>query len=219
MATHAALVTRRRRAELLRGIYVILNEGTRPLELARAVLDAGVRILQYRAKLGIVPERLRALRALTNERNALLILNDDWRAAIEFDCDGVHLGPEDDGFERIAPVREHLSERLIGLSCGTTDEVRRANAAGVDYLGVGSVYATASKDDAGEPIGLAGLQRLASMSNAPVAAVGGITALTLPEVRRSGAAMAAVISMVAAAPEPERAARDLIDAWNLGTCD
>lgn len=212
------LVERRRRAELLRGIYVILNEEPRALELAQAVLDAGIRILQYRAKRGIVPERLRALRALTRERDALLILNDDWRATVEFDCDGVHLGPQDDGFESVAPVRDRLSERLIGLSCGTAAEVRGANAAGVDYLGVGSVCATSSKSDAGAPIGCDGLSALVSISAVPVAAVGGITPAALPEIRRSGAAMAAVISVVAAAADPRCAARELVDAWNRGIC-
>ena len=97
-----------------------------------------------------------------------------------FDCDGVHLGPGDAGFERVAPVREALPQRLIGLSCATIEEVRAANASGVDYIGVGSVYATPSKSDAGAPIGTAGLGALANASAVPAAAVGGITASTLP---------------------------------------
>jgi thiamine-phosphate pyrophosphorylase len=223
VATHAAglgAITRRRRAELLRGIYVILNEEPRMLELASAVLDAGVRIVQYRAKGGIAGEHLSALRALTRQRDALLILNDDWRAAVQFDCDGVHLGPEDDGFARVAVVAElRSSERLIGLSCGTTDEVRGANAAGVDYLGAGAIYATLSKHDAGAPIGVQGLRALVAESAAPVAAVGGITAARLPEIRASGAAMAAVISAISAAADPRAAARELLSAWNRGTWD
>lgn len=215
MATNATpQLTRARRAALLQGIYVIVNETPRALELARAVIDAGVRILQYRAKTGIVPQRLRDLRALTRRREALLILNDDWRSAIEYDCDGVHLGPGDEGFDRVGPVRIVMADRIVGLSCATTDEVRAANAAGVDYLGVGSIYATASKDDAGEPIGLPGLRALVKISAGPVAAIGGISATTVSDVRVSGAAMAAVIGAVATASDPSRAARALIDAWN-----
>ena len=215
MATHApARITRQLRGQLLRGIYVILNEEPRLLDLARAVLDAGVRIVQYRAKAGIVAQRVDRLRALTRERDALLIMNDDWRAADRFDCDGVHLGPGDAGFDRIAPVRAALPQRLIGLSCGTIDEVHAANASGVDYVGVGSVYATRSKSDAGAPIGMAGLWALVNASAVPAAAVGGIAASTLPEIRRTGAAMAAVISAISGAPEPRRAARALIEGWN-----
>ena len=212
MATNAApRVTRRQRAELLRDIYVIVNEDARAIELAQAVLAAGVRILQYRAKTGLSPDRLRALRALTRERDALLIMNDNWQAAVEFDCDGVHLGPDDAGFESLASVRAMLPERLIGLSSGTIAEAKAARDA--DYLGVGSIFATGSKNDAGEPIGLDGLQAIAACTRLPVAAVGGLTAARLPEVRRSGAAMAAVISAVAGAPAPRRAARELIEAW------
>ena len=212
MATNAAArVTRRQRAELLRDIYVIVNEDARAIELAQAVLTAGVRILQYRAKTGLSGDRLRALRALTRERDALLIMNDNWRAAVEFDCDGVHLGPDDAGFDRVASVRAMLPERLIGLSSGTIAEAKAAGDA--DYLGVGSIFATGSKNDAGEPIGLDGLQAIAACTLLPIAAVGGLTAARLPEVRRSGAAMAAVISAVAGAPAPRCAARELIEAW------
>ncbi len=215
MATHAtARVTRSSRGLLLRGIYVILNDGPRLLELAGAALDADVRIIQYRAKAGIVRAHVRVLRALTRERDALLIMNDDWRAADEFECDGVHLGPGDAGFERVATVRSALPQRLIGLSCGTIDETRAANASDVDYAGVGCVYATSSKDDAGAPIGTDGLRALVDASAIPVAAVGGIAAATIPEVRRSGAAMAAVISAISQAAHPQRAARKLVEAWN-----
>ena len=110
----------------------ILNDDLQALELARAVLDAGVRIVQYRAKNGIRSECARALRKLTRERDALLILNDDWRAAVAYDCDGVHLGPDDDGFATVAAVRNMMQERLIGLSCGTPDEVRDAGESDVD---------------------------------------------------------------------------------------
>lgn len=202
------------RAALLHGIYVILNAGLRIPVLANAVLDAGVRVVQYRAKAGIDAAQLEQLRRLTAEYDALLILNDDWRAAMAFDCDGVHLGPDDDGFTKVAAVREALPDGLIGLSCGTLEEVRASNAAGVDYLGVGSVYTTVSKNDAGPPIGAGVLRTLVSAATMPVAAIGGITAATIPEVRRAGAAMAAVISCISAAHDPEQAARELIAAWN-----
>ena len=83
-------VARHERAQRLCGIYAILNEAPGLLELARAVLDAGVKLVQYRAKGGIVPKNLGILRAMTSESDALLMLNDDWRVAVEFECDGVH---------------------------------------------------------------------------------------------------------------------------------
>lgn len=214
MATDAPeRLTRARRAALLHGIYAILNDSERTLELARAALDGGVRILQYRAKAGIHAQRLRDLRILTRESAALLIVNDDWRAAAAFDCDGVHLGPEDDGFASVVHVRAALPERLVGLSCCTLEEVRAADAGDADYTGIGSVYATASKIDAGEPIGVDGLRRLAAATSLPVAAVGGITLATLGDVRDAGAAMAAVISAISSAQNPREAARELVTRW------
>lgn len=214
MAAHAAArVTRAQRAVLLRGIYAIVNESERAPKIAQGVLDAGVRVVQYRAKQGLVAERLFSLRSLTRRYDALLILNDDWRAANDFDCDGVHLGPDDPGFAAPAALRAALGERLIGLSCGTVEEAQLADAAGVDYAGVGSVYATGSKVDAGEPIGIEGLLRVASATSLPVAAIGGVSAANLPQVRRTGVAMAAVISAVAG-DDPYRAAQQLVAMWN-----
>jgi thiamine-phosphate pyrophosphorylase len=214
MATHApSRVTRSQRAELLRGIYVILNETPQTLELARAVLDAGVRLIQYRAKRGVRPESLRELRRLTCARDALLIVNDDWRAATKFDCDGVHLGPDDEGFSTVESIRPAMRERLIGLSCGTPREVDEANEQDVDYLGIGPVFATSSKSDAGAPLQVQGLRRLAGATRHPVAAIGGIDRSNLGEIARSGVAMAAVISAVASTPQPRAAAAQLAALW------
>jgi len=212
MATHATPhVTH---AALLRGIYAIVNEGgADPLAIAGASLRAGVRIVQYRAKGGVVVDTLRALRRLTRQHEAFLIVNDDWRAALAFDCDGVHLGPDDDGFANVAPVRAALGRRLIGLSCGTADEARAAGTS-VDYLGVGCVFPTGSKDDAGAPIGIEGLLSVARATPLPVAAIGGITAQNLSAVRDAGVAMAAVISAIAGDAEPAAAAAALVRIWN-----
>ena len=214
MATPApARQTRAARADLLHGIYAILNDEMRTLDLARAVLDAGVRIVQYRAKNGIRSECARALRELTRERDALLILNDDWRAAIACDCDGVHLGPDDDGFAAAA-VRHAMQERLIGLSCGTAGEIRDAGGSDVDYLGIGPVFETGSKSDAGRPLGIDGLRSLVRQTLLPVAAIGGITIAHLAEIRHSGVAMAAVISAVASAAQPRAATERLVSRWS-----
>jgi thiamine-phosphate pyrophosphorylase len=213
MATDApSRVTRTQRAALLFGIYAILNEEAGVVGRAEAILAAGIRIIQYRPKSAFRSETLRRLRSLTYRRDALLILNDDWRRAVEFDCDGVHLGPGDDGFDEPPAVRAAAKERLIGLSCGTPGEVARASASDVDYLGVGSVFITSSKADAGTPIGLAGLRGLAAQTSLPVAAIGGIGPENLAEVRGTGVAMAAVLSALCA-PDVRIAARRLLRTW------
>jgi len=214
VAAHAPSALRARRAALLRGIYVILNEGEQVVKRGTSVVNAGVRVVQYRAKGGVNAMHLGALRRLTRAHEALLILNDDWAAGLAFDCDGVHVGPHDAGFDAVATVRDAMPHGLIGLSCGTPDEVRRANSQSVDYLGIGSVYATASKSDAGPPIGIEGLRALARLSRAPVAAIGGINGERLCEIRATGVAMAAVIGAVEMARDAGNAAQDLIARWN-----
>jgi thiamine-phosphate pyrophosphorylase len=206
-------VTRAERAALLHGIYVIVNDEPAPAQLAAASLEAGVRIVQYRAKRGADARAARELRSLTRRYDALLVMNDAVEAALEFDCDGVHLGPDDRGFADVARVRAVLGDRLIGLSCGTVAEIRSAAAGGADYAGVGPVYATASKSEAGTPIGIDGLREIAAASALPVAAIGGINAYNLADVRAAGVAMAAVISAVAQAADPSAAARALVEAW------
>ncbi len=213
-ALTSARVERQRRSALLRGIYVILNENERALTTAQGVLAAGVTVIQYRAKNGIHQQHLESLVRLVRERDALLVVDDDWRAALDAGCDGVHLGPDDDGFADVAPIRRANPAWIVGLSCGTAGEAMHAAASDVDYIGVGSVYATPSKADAGAPIGIEGLMRVARATPLPVAAIGGIGAQNLVAIRDTGVAMAAVISAIAGDANPERAARRLVEIWN-----
>jgi thiamine-phosphate pyrophosphorylase len=207
-------MTRAQRAALLHGIYAIVNDDANVLRLTQAILAGGVRIVQYRAKRGIAADRAHALRELTRAYGALFILNDAWQEADTYDADGVHVGPEDAQPPELTRIRSALGDRLLGFSCGTADEARTAARAGADYLGAGAVYATISKADAGEPIGIAGLRGVAAAANLPVAAIGGITLDRLTEIRQSGVPMAAVISAIANAPQPQAAAAALVRAWN-----
>jgi thiamine-phosphate pyrophosphorylase len=111
-------------------------------------------------------------------------------------------------------IREMLENRVIGVSCGTEEEARGAEAGGADYIGVGCVFPTGSKADAGDPIGIEGLVRVASATRLPVAAIGGITLENLPQVRATGVAMAAVISAISHATNPQSAAAELVQIWN-----
>ncbi len=206
-------VTREAARALLHGPYAIVNETSGARALVEAALAAGFRIVQYRAKEGIDRARLRAFADLAHASGALAIGNDDWRAAREAGCDGVHLGPGDDGFEDPARVRAAWPEAIVGLSIGSPDEARLADLGAVDYLGVGAVFATASKADAGAPIALAGLRALADATDLPICAIGGITAERLAGVRASGAAMAATIAAIEKAADPAEAARRFVAAW------
>jgi thiamine-phosphate pyrophosphorylase len=207
LAPHA-LVSR------LHGIYAIVNERPGAVAITRAALDGGARIVQYRAKSGIVPQHARAMRELTRNAGALFLLNDEWRSVNDYDADGVHVGPEDAQPHEMRLIRETLARRIIGVSCGTEEEARAAESAGADYIGAGCVFPTGSKADAGDPIGIAGLMRVAGATRLPVAAIGGITLRNLPEIRAANVAMAAVISAISSAPDPQAATAQLVRVWN-----
>ncbi|HEY8314049.1 MAG TPA: thiamine phosphate synthase [Candidatus Baltobacteraceae bacterium] len=208
-------MTRAYLAQRLHGIYAIVNEGPGDaVELTRAILDGGARIVQYRAKSGIVPSHAQAMRELTRAAGALFILNDTWRAVAAYDADGVHVGPDDVGPGDITEIRKALPEQLIGLSCGTAAEGRAAEGSDVDYIGVGSIFATPSKADAGEPIGIAGLRAVTGHCRLPVAAIGGIGHESIREVALTGVAMAAVISAIAQSGDPRGAVAELVQLWN-----
>ena len=141
-----------------------------------------------------------------------LVLNDRANVALARGAAGVHLGADDPppaAVRRIAPPGF-----LIGASVGSDAEV--ADAAGADYVGIGPLYATTSKPDAGAAIGLAAFARLARSVGIPAVAVGGITASTASDAMAAGAAGVAAIAAIFGAPDPERAAhafRSGIDPW------
>jgi thiamine-phosphate diphosphorylase len=197
-----------------RGIYGIVDrEVTRaPLALLEVLLDAGVRVVQYRAKAGVDPEIVRAMHAVTRARGALLIVNDDLACALE--ADGWHAGQEDLAERDPATIRATLGSRIFGVSCGVPEEALAAERLGADYVGVGPYAATGTKADAGAAIGEPGVRAVVEATRLPVVAIGGIDAENLAGVARSGASMAAVISAIARAADPASAARELVARWD-----
>jgi thiamine-phosphate pyrophosphorylase len=198
----------------LRGIYALFDPAAHadPGAYLDALLRGGIRLVQIRAKGGIGLPLLRTLVARIRAAGGTAIVNDDVDLALE--ADGVHLGQEDLALHDLTAVRARLGARCIGLSCGTPAEARAVPAGMIDYLGTGPIFATSSKGDAGGPIGVNGVRVVVDATPLPVAAIGGITAVSLPRVRETGAAMAAVISALSAAPDPESAARAFVQAWN-----
>jgi thiamine-phosphate pyrophosphorylase len=198
---------------MLAGIYGIVDDAavSAPLPFIDALLAGGIRIVQYRAKRGVDRALLRALLERTRASSALLIVNDDLEAALE--ADGWHAGQDDLAGIDARAVRQRLAGRLFGISAGVPAEAVAAEAVGADYVGVGPFAATGSKLDAGAAIGAAGIAAVAAATALPVVAIGGIGLASLPSVAGTGAAMAAVISAFARAPDPQAAARAFVERW------
>lgn len=204
------------RAELARRLKVYLvtdarlARGRDLIEVVSAALEGGVTAVQLREKAASTLAQVelgRALRRLTRDAGALLIVNDRVDVAAAIEADGVHLGQDDLPAE---VARRILGpEAIIGGSAGNAAELAVSLAAGVDYLGVGPIYPTASKADAGAAIGSAGLAAIRAATSLPIVGIGAVNATNVPPVIRAGADGAAVISAIISAEDVRGAAREL----------
>lgn len=197
----------------LAGIYALIEPAHHPDPVAYldALLRGGIRLVQIRAKGGLAVELLDVLVERIRAAGGTAIVNDD--VALALRADGVHLGQEDAAELDLAAVRAQLGTRIVGLSCGTPAEAHAVDRAHVDYVGAGPIFATASKADAGGPIGVNGVRVVVEATSLPVAAIGGIGLAALPRVRETGATMAAVISALARVTDPEATARAFVRGW------
>jgi thiamine-phosphate pyrophosphorylase len=202
-------------------VYVITDRGVAGdrsiLEVVRAAIRGGASVVQLREKSATTREMIelgRALHGVTEPAGVPLIVNDRLDVALAIDAEGVHVGMDD----MPVPLARRLlgPRRLLGYSPNTVEAALQGQREGADYLGVGDVFGTPSKPDAGEPIGLGGLVAVVRAVSIPVVAIGGITVENAPAVARAGAAGVAVISAVVGAEDPEAAARRLNHAVSTG---
>jgi thiamine-phosphate diphosphorylase len=206
-----------KKVERFRGIYVLTDPNIRPdrteRQIVSAALDGGAKIVQYRAKNISVQDAVNVSRELADiarEHNALFIVNDRVDIAKASYADGVHLGPDD-----IDPCDAHYQlGELIGVSVATVEEAAAA-APFASYFGVGAVYGSKTKLDAGAPIGVERLREIkAAFPHIPIVAIGGITRDNLAAVRDTGVEAAAVVSAVIAADDMRAATAELVAIWN-----
>ncbi len=205
-------------AERLRLIVVTDADcGGRDLvDVVRAALRGGAPAIQLRMKDGAardMVEMAQALLAETRPAGALLFVNDRVDVAVIAGADGAHVGQDD--LPVAAARRVSPPGFLLGVSAESVELALQAEAEGADYVGVGPVYATGSKADAGEPIGLERIAEVAAAVKIPVVGIGGIAVGNARAVVESGAAGVAVISAVMRADDPESAARELLRATTI----
>ncbi|TFH87740.1 thiamine phosphate synthase [Billgrantia azerbaijanica] len=178
------------------------------VETVVAAVRGGVTLVQLRDKHasdGELIDQARRLKAALAGSGVPLIINDRLAVAVESGADGVHLGQEDG--DAVA-ARAALGERaILGRSVQTHDQLARLDPTPLDYLGLGPVFATATKHDHAEPLGFAGLASLVAASPLPAVAIGGLKAEHAAAVRAAGARGPAVISAICGQPDPEAAAR------------
>lgn len=195
-------------------VYLVTDPNLCPgptlVETVTAAVRGGVSFVQLRDKDASTRDRIAAacaLKAALAGTGVPLVINDDVDAAIAADVDGVHIGQDD---AQPACARKRLgSGKIIGLSCETPEQVAAADPSLVDYLGLGTVFPTATKSDHKPTIGLVGLAKMAGLARLPTVAIGGLKQMHSSDVLRAGCDGIAVVSAICGQPDPERAARDL----------
>jgi thiamine-phosphate pyrophosphorylase len=165
-----------------------------------ATLAGGAPLVQLRTKVGRDRVRLdlaRKVVARCHEAGAWCVVNDRADIAVAAGADGVHLGADD---LSVAAVRAIVgADLVVGASCRDPADARRAEAEGADYLGVGPAYLTATKTGLPNPLGPAGVGRVAAAVDLPVVAIGGVTCGRIPELLDAGAYGVAVAGAAFAA--------------------
>lgn len=208
--------TRQKIRSLIHGLYVIIDPqitgGREPLHIAQETLEGGARILQLRDKIrdkGAGLDLMRSIKHLCDNRGALFIVNDHPDIATVVQANGVHLGQGD---LPISTAREVLSStQIVGRSNHSLEEAIESERQGADYIAVGAMYPTFSKN---QPIvgGLRLLRQVKESVQTPVVAIGGITQEHMEDVVTAGADAVCVISLVGLAQDPKDITHKLVES-------
>jgi thiamine-phosphate pyrophosphorylase len=201
------------------GIYGITAEkfslGRSNIEVVKAMIEGGIAIIQYREKrpaksFAAMLSECREIRRITRDAGVLFIVNDYCDIARLADADGVHVGQDD---LPVSAVRELIGpDKIIGLSTHNPEQATAAVAAGVDYIGVGPIFATATKDDVCAPVGLGYLQHVVHSCPLPFVAIGGIKEHNIEQVVRHGAKTVALVTEIVGARDIAATVRRLREA-------
>lgn len=197
-------------------LYIVLETSMLKLPLKdflQEVLRAGVSIIQLRDKNSSFEEKLKIaqiIRFLTNEFNALFIINDNVELAVKSHADGIHLGINDGN---IKEIKENYPNLIIGYSCNNLDDVNIANQY-ADYAGIGPYTNTSTKKDIRQILGSKGIYKLNKALNIPSVAIGGINSENAKDVLLSNVSGLAVSSYLCASEKPYEDTVKIMDIIN-----
>ena len=205
-----------RKNSLLKEIdfYLVTDSGLSKkgtLSDVKESVEAGCKIIQYREKnkstKEMVDEASEIMRICSGR--AIFLVNDRIDVALAVNADGVHIGQDDMPIET---ARKLLgAEKIIGLTVHNVDEAIRAEKCGADYIGLGSIFDTSTKKDAGKGIGPASIREVKDAIKVPVVAIGGINKENCRSVVVNGADSLVAISAVVCSDDVKRETIEFID--------
>lgn len=197
-------------------LYFVMGSTNCPVPpqfILEEAIKGGMTIFQFREKgngslKGREKKELaQTLQHICKQHNIPFIINDDVDLAVEIGADGVHVGQED---ERIEQVRQKIGNKILGVSVHNVEEAKQAELLGADYLGVGPIFHTTTKEDIREVSGPSVIRMIRSQGIAlPLVGIGGIGVENAHEVIAAGADGIAVISAISLQDSPQQSARQL----------
>jgi thiamine-phosphate pyrophosphorylase len=200
-------------------LYAITGEqfhkGRDLVEVMEEAIVGGVDIIQLRDKKSSkkeVLEKAKRLKALAEKYDIPLIINDHIDVALAVDADGIHIGQDD---LPIAEARKIVGEnKIIGISTHKIEEAREAQKNGADYIGVGPIFATQSKEDVVDPVTTKYIEEVVNEINIPFVAIGGIKLHNVDQVLNSGATRICAISEIVGSDNVTRTCQMFIEKIN-----
>ncbi len=208
--------------QLPSGIYGILGEkfslGRSNVEVARQMVEAGVSVLQYREKLKYkssraIYEECLAIREITREAGIPFIVNDYADIALMVEADGIHQGQDD---IPIKALRKIAPDIILGCSTHSPEQAQQAIADGADYIGVGPIFTTQTKEDVCDAVGLEYLEYVAKHHDIPFVAIGGIKRNNLPQVLQRGAKTVCLVTEIIGARDINKRIQEIQEIFNAG---
>lgn len=197
------------------GFYGIISDPVRGVDyLARLFVDREIPFIQLRMKKETRREIYKAaelLRKVTDGTPSRFIVNDHPDIARDVYADGVHVGQEDASVEEARAVLDRPA--IVGLSTHSEEQVKKSIETKPDYIGVGPLFPTPTKEKADPAIGIAGMKRMIEIASVPAVAIGAIDAGNLREILRAGAVNFCSVRPVNATPNPEKHLKELLSIY------
>lgn len=197
------------------GIYGILGEkfsqGLTNVQVAQQMVDAGIDILQYREKakdksLRQIYTECLEIREITRKANVPFIINDFVDIALMVGADGVHQGQDD---LPVTQVRKIAPNMMIGCSTHSPEQAQKAIADGADYIGVGPIFTTQTKEDVCDAVGFEYLDDVVKNHDIPFVAIGGIKLHNLRDVLSRGAKTVCLVTEIIGAQDIGKVIKDI----------
>ena len=197
--------------EIPLGIYGITAEnfakGRSNIECVKQMIKGGIKIIQYREKYKTLKDKAKEAKEIAKickDNGVIFIVNDHVDIALLVDADGVHVGQDD---MEIKDVRKIVGDKIIGVSTHSPKEALKAQEDGADYIGVGPIFKTTTKDR--EPVGIEYLKFVVKNINIPYVAIGGIKKYNFDSIINTGAKRVSLVSEIVGAYDIKKFVEEL----------